>query len=97
MLTLGRILIIPVFVWFTYEADPLSSFWAAALFTLAAVTDVVDGYLARRWNLVTVVGKFMDPLADKLIVMAALTARARLNCAGHWSRSPAAVLRYSPR
>jgi CDP-diacylglycerol--glycerol-3-phosphate 3-phosphatidyltransferase len=72
MLTLGRILLIPLFVWFTYNADPLYSFCAAALFTLAAVTDVVDGYLARRWNLVTVVGKFMDPLADKLIVMASL-------------------------
>jgi CDP-diacylglycerol--glycerol-3-phosphate 3-phosphatidyltransferase len=84
MLTLGRILLIPIFVWLTYEADPLSSFSAAALFTLAAVTDVVDGYLARRWNLVTVVGKFMDPLADKLIVMAAMVMMVRLGRLAAW-------------
>ncbi len=78
MLTLGRILVIPLFVWFTYDADPLYSFLAAVVFTLAAVTDVVDGYLARTWNLVTVVGKFMDPLADKLIVMAAMVMMVRL-------------------
>jgi CDP-diacylglycerol--glycerol-3-phosphate 3-phosphatidyltransferase len=84
MLTLGRILLIPLFVWFTYNADPLYSFCAAALFTLAAVTDVVDGYLARRWNLVTVVGKFMDPLADKLIVMAAMVMMVRLGRLAGW-------------
>ena len=54
MLTLGRIVIIPLFIWLTYKADPLDSFLAAFLFTLAAVTDVIDGWLARRMNLVTV-------------------------------------------
>ena len=72
MLTLGRILVIPLFVCFTYDGDPCSSLLAASLFTLAAVTDVVDGFLARRWNMITVVGKLLDPLADKLIVAAAL-------------------------
>jgi len=84
MLTLGRILIIPVFVWLTYDADPLTSFLAASLFTLAAVTDVVDGVLARRWNQITIVGKFMDPLADKLIVMAAFVMMVRLGRIGAW-------------
>lgn len=84
MLTLGRILIIPLFVWFTYEGNPLDSLWAAAVFTIASVTDVVDGVLARRWNLVTVVGKFMDPLADKLIVMAALVMMVRLGRIAAW-------------
>src|SRR5437868_8643371 len=70
MLTLGRIALIPVFVWLTYDADPLYSMIAALVFTVAAITDVVDGFLARRWNMITVVGKLMDPLADKLIVMA---------------------------
>ena len=84
MLTLGRILIIPVFVWLTYDADPLTSFLAGALFTVAAVTDVVDGVLARRWNQITIVGKFMDPLADKLIVMAAFVMLVRLGRIGAW-------------
>lgn len=72
MLTLGRILVIPVFVYFMGDGDPLSSLVAGSIFTLAAVTDVVDGFLARRWNMITVVGKLLDPLADKLIVAAAM-------------------------
>ena len=84
MLTLGRILLIPVFVWFTYDADPLYSLLAGAVFAVASITDVVDGYLARRWNLITVVGKFMDPLADKLIAMAALVMMVRLGRIAAW-------------
>ena len=84
MLTLARIAVIPVFVWFTYDADPMYSLLAALIFTLAAVTDVVDGFLARRWNMITVVGKLMDPLADKLIVMAALVMMTRLGRIPAW-------------
>ena len=78
MLTLGRIALIPLFVWFTYDADPFYSLMGASLFTIAAITDVVDGFLARRWNMITVTGKLLDPLADKLIVMAALVMMVRL-------------------
>jgi CDP-diacylglycerol---glycerol-3-phosphate 3-phosphatidyltransferase len=84
MLTLGRIVIIPFFIWLTYKADPLDSFLAAVLFTVAAVTDVIDGVLARRMHLVTVLGKFLDPLADKLIVMAALVMLVRLGRVPAW-------------
>jgi CDP-diacylglycerol--glycerol-3-phosphate 3-phosphatidyltransferase len=72
MLTMGRIVMIPVFLWFLNEGTPTGGLWAAIVFSLAAVTDVLDGYLARKLNVVSVLGKFMDPLADKLIVMAAL-------------------------
>ncbi|MHB1847038.1 MAG: CDP-diacylglycerol--glycerol-3-phosphate 3-phosphatidyltransferase [Deltaproteobacteria bacterium] len=78
LLTLARVAVIPPFVLFTYYADPLHSFLAALIFSLAAATDVLDGFLARRLGLVTVMGKFMDPLADKLIVMAALVMLVRL-------------------
>lgn len=78
MLTMGRVLVIPVFILLTFYGDPVSSFWSAIIYGAAAVTDVLDGWLARRKNLVTVVGKFLDPLADKLIVMAALVMLVRL-------------------
>lgn len=84
MLTMARILVIPLFVYLTYEADPWSSVMAASLFTLAAVTDVIDGFLARRWNQITVTGKLLDPLADKLIVAAALVMMVRLGRIHAW-------------
>jgi CDP-diacylglycerol--glycerol-3-phosphate 3-phosphatidyltransferase len=84
MLTMGRIFVIPLFVWFTYEGDPMSSLYAGLIFTVAAVTDVIDGFLARRWNMITVVGKFMDPLADKLIVAAAMVMMVRLGRLPAW-------------
>lgn len=84
MLTLGRIAVIPLFVWLTADGDPMSSFLSAFVFTLAAVTDVVDGFLARRWNMITVTGKLLDPLADKLIVAAALVMMVRLGRVPAW-------------
>lgn len=72
MLTFGRIVMIPICLWFLDQNTPKSGFWAAIVFTLAAITDLLDGYLARKLNVVSVLGKLMDPLADKLIVMATL-------------------------
>jgi CDP-diacylglycerol--glycerol-3-phosphate 3-phosphatidyltransferase len=72
LLTLARIAIVPIFVIFLFFDSRDAGFWAAALFSVAAVTDAVDGWLARRWNVETSFGKFLDPLADKLIVMSAL-------------------------
>lgn len=84
LITLLRILLIPLFLWLVWRADPLSSYLAALLFTFAAVSDVVDGWLARRMNLVSVLGKFMDPLADKLIVTAALVMLAQMGRVDAW-------------
>jgi CDP-diacylglycerol--glycerol-3-phosphate 3-phosphatidyltransferase len=72
MLTLGRIVAIPFLVWLLDSPTPVRGFWACIVFTVAAVTDMLDGYLARKLGVVSVLGKFLDPLADKLIVMAAL-------------------------
>ena len=84
LLTFGRILVIPLFIELAYQASPLASLLAGALFALAAITDVVDGWLARRMGLVTVIGKFLDPLADKLIVMAAMVMLVRLGRFPAW-------------
>lgn len=72
LLTLGRIGVIPLCVVFIDNYSPRRSFIATCLYILASVTDYLDGYLARKLGEVTVLGKFLDPLADKLIVMAAL-------------------------
>lgn len=84
MLTLARIFAIPVFVWLLYDGDPWFSVMAASVFTIAAITDVVDGFLARRWNMITVTGKLLDPMADKLIVAAALIMMVRLGRVPAW-------------
>ena len=72
ILTLLRIAAIPVLVVILTSPSKEAGFFAALLFAVASVTDWLDGYLARRMGIVTVFGKFLDPIADKLIVMAAL-------------------------
>src|SRR5215813_6091468 len=71
-ITLVRILLIPVFVllFFTPTAD--RSLSAAVVFVVAAITDLLDGYIARRTGQVTKLGKLLDPVADKLLVLSAL-------------------------
>ncbi len=72
LLTIGRVAIIPLVIVLLDRGTPSDCIWAALVYSAAAITDLIDGYLARRWNIVTVLGKFLDPLADKLLVMATL-------------------------
>ncbi len=72
-LTAARVLLIPLFALAFYLPGRLGHLSAAALFALAAATDWLDGYLARTRNEVTAFGRFLDPVADKLLVAAALT------------------------
>ncbi len=77
-LTLGRIIIIPFFVFFlvydVFDSPMLGRIISASLFLIASITDFLDGYLARSRNLVTDFGKFMDPLADKFLILGAMFA-----------------------
>jgi CDP-diacylglycerol--glycerol-3-phosphate 3-phosphatidyltransferase len=72
LITLTRILLIPVFVALFVMPDPDRSIMAAVVFVTAAVSDLLDGYLARRSGQVTKLGKLLDPIADKLLVLSAL-------------------------
>lgn len=72
LLTMGRIAIIPLVLWLLQLGSPSDCLTAAWVYAAAALTDLLDGYLARKMNIVSVLGKFLDPLADKLLVMATL-------------------------
>ncbi|MFQ7473163.1 MAG: CDP-diacylglycerol--glycerol-3-phosphate 3-phosphatidyltransferase [Anaerovoracaceae bacterium] len=80
-LTMGRIFAIPVFIILILMEYRYA---AAIIFILAAFTDMLDGKIARKYNLVTNFGKLMDPLADKLLVMAALICLAELGDVPGW-------------
>lgn len=73
-LTIFRVILIPFFVFFLLVPDvvPYSNYIAVAIFIVASLTDLLDGKIARKYNLVTNFGKFMDPLADKLLVCSAM-------------------------
>lgn len=71
-LTLGRIVMIPLFLGILYAQIPNGNYYALGVFILASLTDFLDGYVARHYNQITDFGKFMDPLADKMLVVAAM-------------------------
>ena len=72
LLSLSRILSVPVFIILMLEPSPVRALVAGIVFSLASATDWLDGYLARKWGQVTKVGKLLDPIADKILIMAAL-------------------------
>src|SRR4051812_48464099 len=84
VLTLLRILLVPVLVVALLDATPNGSAVAAAVFALAAVTDGLDGYIARSRRSVTTFGKVMDPIADKLLIAAALITLVSLDRVVAW-------------
>ena len=83
-LTVFRILLIPVFMAFLLGSIPHGAGLSAAVFVVAAATDSLDGWVARRRRQTTVLGTFLDPLADKLLVSAALVALVQLGKLSAW-------------
>lgn len=90
-LTLIRILLIPVFIMVFYLPYKWSHLLAAAVFTLAAVTDLLDGYLARKLGQISKLGAFLDPVADKLMVAVVLVLLVQQHPT-IWLALPAAVI-----
>jgi len=72
ILTIIRMLLIPIFVWVYFSAIPNHHLWALFIYLLAGFTDFLDGYIARKYDVVTTVGTVLDPLADKLMLLTAL-------------------------
>ncbi|MBI3803412.1 MAG: CDP-diacylglycerol--glycerol-3-phosphate 3-phosphatidyltransferase [Nitrospirae bacterium] len=72
ILTIIRVLLIPFFIFFFSQASLRSEIIAGIIFLVASLTDLLDGYLARRTSQVTQFGKFLDPVADKLLIVSAL-------------------------
>lgn len=84
VLTLLRILLVPVLVVALLDETPNGDLWAALVFAIASLTDMLDGYLARSRNAITTFGKLMDPIADKLLIIAALVSLVSLGRVAAW-------------
>lgn len=83
-LTLARILLSPVFMVFLLIDNVYSRYFATLIFLIAALTDLYDGYIARKYGVVTGFGKFMDPLADKILVSTAFISFVALGYVKAW-------------
>ncbi len=79
VVSLSRIALIPLFIYFLLIPGPNYTIVAASFFVLLALTDAIDGYLARKLNAISTFGKYIDPLADKILVITALIGLVELN------------------
>lgn len=84
-LTLLRIAAVPFFVWFLLSDFPGANYIATAIFIAASITDMLDGFIARKNNLVTDFGKFADPIADKILVVSACVCMVETAILPAWS------------
>jgi len=92
ILTLSRIAVIPVVVGLFYAEGAWAAYTACGLFAAAAITDWFDGYLARAWHEESVIGRFLDPIADKLLVAAVLMMLVAVGKVAGWVVLAAVVI-----
>jgi cardiolipin synthase len=92
ILTLSRIFVIPLVIAMFYWDSPTTRWVMLGLFTAAGITDFFDGYLARRSNQVSAFGRFLDPIADKLLVAALLLMLVGFERMSTWSYLPAVII-----
>ncbi|HYD98210.1 MAG TPA: CDP-diacylglycerol--glycerol-3-phosphate 3-phosphatidyltransferase [Alphaproteobacteria bacterium] len=92
LLTLARIVLIPVIVGLLFVPADWARWVAGGLFAAAAITDYFDGYLARAWSQVSALGRFLDPIADKLLVGAVLMMLVANDELQGWSVLPALII-----
>lgn len=92
LLTMSRIVVIPLLVASFYIDSPETRWVALGLFSIAGISDFFDGWLARRWNQVSSLGRFLDPIADKLLVASVLMMLVAFNRVSEWSVLPAVVI-----
>lgn len=85
LLTFGRILVIPLVLFLLDRGTPEDCLLAALVYSAAALTDLIDGWLARKLHVVSLLGKFLDPLADKLLVMAVLVYMVPMGRMPEWA------------
>lgn len=86
-ITVARVIMIPIFLIVLlsgFVPEPLNRYVATAIFIIASLTDTLDGYIARSRNMITNLGKFMDPLADKLLVVSAMIALVEMRNLAAW-------------
>src|SRR5262245_20077020 len=83
-LTLFRIVLVPLLILFLISSDRVHVLIAAVIFIAASLTDWLDGWVARSWNQVTRLGTLLDPVADKLLVAAALVALVQIDMVDGW-------------
>ena len=83
-LTVSRVFLTILFIFFIRQESLTFAVLATATFMLASLTDYYDGYIARKYNLVSDFGKLMDPIADKFLMLAAFLAFVRMNIVGDW-------------
>jgi CDP-diacylglycerol--glycerol-3-phosphate 3-phosphatidyltransferase len=84
LLTTGRLLITPLILWLASRSSPLLLTVGLGLWIAAALTDWLDGYLARKWEKVTAFGKLMDPIADKMLVLGTLFVFSHIRVLPVW-------------